>query len=135
MKFLSILIALTSLIALAASQDVSGSTGASCSGTSITLSKIDAAAELALDHLNAGTQVGSNDYPHQFNNREGFKFNAGCSAPYYEFPVLSSGPYSGGSPGADRVVIGSWDGTNAVFCDAITHTGASGNNFLQCTNT
>ncbi|KAH0610439.1 uncharacterized protein H6S33_011966 [Morchella sextelata] len=115
MKFLSALIALT-LAASAIAQDVSGSTGASCSGTSFTVSKIDAAGELALDHLNAGTQVGSNNYPHQFNNREGFKFNAGCNAPFYEFPVLKNGLYSGGSPGADRVVIGSWDGTNAVFC-------------------
>lgn len=85
-------------------------------GYTISSANIDAAAERALDYLNAGTQVGSNDYPHQFNNREGFTFNSGCRAPYYEFPVVKGGLYSGGDPGCDRVIIGTWDGTNARFC-------------------
>lgn len=85
-------------------------------GFIISSTNIDAAAERALDHLNAGTQVGSNDYPHLFNNREGFTFNTGCRAPYYEFPVVRGGVYTGGDPGCDRVVIGTWDGTNARFC-------------------
>lgn len=41
--------------------------------------------------------------------------------------------YDGGSPGADRVVIGSYDGTNANFCGVITHDGASSTNgFVGC---
>ncbi|KAI2785089.1 fusion protein containing ompA-signal peptide/RNase T1 [Daldinia loculata] len=72
--------------------------------------------------------TGSNDYPHQYNNREGFDFPG--QAPYYEFPILSSfDPYDGGSPGADRVVFN--EGGN--YQGAITHTGASGNNFVECT--
>ncbi|RPB03333.1 extracellular guanyl-specific ribonuclease Fl1, partial [Choiromyces venosus 120613-1] len=99
-----------------------------------TSAQVSAAANAALDHLNAGTQVGSNDYPHQYNNLEDFAFNSGCRAPYYEFPIFRAYVYTGGSPGADRVVIGSWDGTNAAFCDGITHYGATGNAFLQCSN-
>lgn len=75
-----------------------------------------------------GTTVGSDEYPHQYEDYEGFTFpDAG---PYYEFPILSDEEvYTGGSPGADRVVFtgsGTYEGV-------ITHTGASGNDFLQCT--
>ncbi|KAF3018822.1 hypothetical protein G7054_g9615 [Neopestalotiopsis clavispora] len=69
-----------------------------------------------------------NDYPHQYNNYEGFSFPT--SAPWYEFPILSSyAVYTGGSPGADRVIF---DG-KGNFDALITHTGASGNNFVACT--
>lgn len=85
-------------------------------GFNIALANIDAAAKRTLNHLNAGTQVGTNNYPHQFNNREGFTFNSGCYAPYYEFPVVPDGVYTGGDPGCDRVVVGTWDGVNAWFC-------------------
>ena len=75
-----------------------------------------------------GETVGSNDYPHTFNNREGFDFAVG--GPYQEFPILSSfDPYTGGSPGADRVVFNE----NGQYAGAITHNGASGNNFVECT--
>ena len=68
------------------------------------------------------------DYPHTYNNYEGFDFPV--SGPYQEYPVLSSfKAYSGGSPGADRVIFN----TNGDFAGAITHTGASGNNFVACT--
>ncbi|KAG4223676.1 hypothetical protein PC116_g27859 [Phytophthora cactorum] len=89
---------------------------------------IDEAVEQGYSLHEAGKTVGSNDYPHQFNNREGFDFPG--QAPYYEFPILNSfDPYDGGSPGADRVVFneaGDYQG-------AITHTGAGGNNFVECT--
>ncbi|KAK5631752.1 hypothetical protein RRF57_007466 [Xylaria bambusicola] len=72
--------------------------------------------------------IGSNDYPHQYNNYEGFDFPD--KGPWYEFPILSSGSaYTGGQPGADRVVFN----YAGEFQDAITHTGASGNNFVGCT--
>ena len=46
--------------------------------------------------------------------------------------MLSDGEiYDGGEPGADRVVITS-DGTIA---GEITHTGASGNDFVACSGT
>jgi len=74
-----------------------------------------------------GQTVGSGKYPHQYNDYEGFNFPS--AGPYYEFPILNSyKPYTGGSPGADRVIFtgsGAYEGV-------ITHTGASGNDFLQC---
>jgi hypothetical protein len=70
---------------------------------------------------------GDNNYPHKYNNYEGFDFPDG--GPWYEFPVLSSSEaYTGGSPGADRVVFNA----DGKFQDAITHTDASGNNFIEC---
>ncbi|KAI1847911.1 hypothetical protein JX265_001917 [Neoarthrinium moseri] len=68
-----------------------------------------------------------NNYPHQYNNYEGFSFPT--KAPWYEFPILSSYKvYTGGSPGADRVIFDSKGALDAL----ITHTGASGNNFVAC---
>ncbi|KAH6641274.1 Ribonuclease/ribotoxin [Chaetomium tenue] len=68
-----------------------------------------------------------NNYPHRYNNYEGFDFPT--PGPWYEFPIMAShSVYNGGSPGADRVVF---DG-NGNFDLLITHTGASGNNFLAC---
>lgn len=69
------------------------------------------------------------------------------AGPYQEFPIMANGAiYSGGmaflevemtrhvltpiagSPGPDRVVIN----TSCRQAGAITHTGASGNNFVIC---
>lgn len=59
-------------------------------------------------------------------------FNFAVSGPYQEFPILQNGNvYTGGSPGADRVVFN----TNGAYAGAITHTGASGNNFVGCSGT
>ena len=44
--------------------------------------------------------------PHAYNDYEHFTFSH-AQKPYLEFPIEKSGAYSGGSPGADRVVIGS----------------------------
>ncbi|KAF8425247.1 Ribonuclease/ribotoxin [Tirmania nivea] len=101
---------------LSVAQSVAGITGASCNDYAISSSAIRSAALTAVRHLNAGTTVGRNNYPHRYNNFEGFTFNAGCIGPYYEFPVFRDHVYTGGSPGLDRVVVGSWDGTDAVYC-------------------
>ncbi|KAK1762725.1 Ribonuclease/ribotoxin [Phialemonium atrogriseum] len=67
------------------------------------------------------------DYPHQYNDYEGFDFPT--SAPWYEFPILSSYKvFTSGSPGADRVVFDS----KGKFDALITHNGATGNNFVAC---
>lgn len=66
-------------------------------------------------------------YPHQYNDYEGFSFPT--SAPWYEFPILSSYEvYTGGSPGADRVIFDK----SGTFDSLITHTGASGDDFVAC---
>ena len=138
--------ALFAVLSTAQSQSVTGITGTDCNGTYppppycientwggtklniqvsnkfvqsdfvVSSSAINGAALAALRHLNAGTTVGRNNYPHRFNNREGFTFNDGCSPPYYEFPVFRDHVYTGGSPGLDRVVLGSWSGSDAMFC-------------------
>ncbi|KAI0455676.1 guanine specific ribonuclease N1 [Xylaria acuta] len=99
-----------------------------CGTVCYTQSDIDDAVAQGYGYYEDSETVGSNDYPHQYNNYEGFDFpDAG---PWYEFPILSSNePYTGGSPGTDRVVFNA-DGN---FQDAITHTGASGNDFVGCT--
>lgn len=103
-------------------------------GTTYSQTNIDDAATAALSYYAQGTTVGSDSYPHQYEDYEGFSFS--CSAPYLEFPILTSGTYSGGSPGAGRVVIGSIssDDSSAQYCAVITHDGQSGNGFGECTD-
>ncbi|KAK3403445.1 Ribonuclease/ribotoxin [Sordaria brevicollis] len=98
-----------------------------CGTVCYTSSAVTAALNKGYNYYKAGTQVGSNKYPHQYNNYEGFNFPT--AKPWYEFPILSSGAvYTGGSPGADRVIFDSKGNLDAL----ITHTGASGNNFVAC---
>ncbi|KAK8015836.1 extracellular guanyl-specific ribonuclease RntA [Apiospora marii] len=69
----------------------------------------------------------SSKYPHQYKNFENFNFPS--SAPWYEFPILSSAKiYTGGAPGADRVIFDSKGKLDSL----ITHSGAKGNNFVSC---
>ncbi|OJJ33308.1 hypothetical protein ASPWEDRAFT_115767, partial [Aspergillus wentii DTO 134E9] len=99
-----------------------------CGSTCYSSSAANSAKEGGYELYSEGETAGSNDYPHEYHDYEGFDFPV--SGTYYEFPILSSGKvYSGGSPGADRVVFNS-DGELAGL---ITHNGASGNNFVQCT--
>jgi hypothetical protein len=100
-----------------------------CGSTCYWQSDIDAAVDKGYSLYQSGQILGSDKYPHQYEDYEGFSFPV--SAPYYEFPILSDYEvYSGGSPGADRVVFNS-DGDLAGL---ITHTGASGDDFLECTS-
>ncbi|KAJ5701130.1 hypothetical protein N7488_008678 [Penicillium malachiteum] len=83
--------------------------------------------------LNAGYSLESSgeeddSYPHVYHDYEGFDFPV--SGTYYEFPILSSGDvYDGGSPGADRVIFNG----DGELAGVITHTGASGDDFVECT--
>ncbi|KAI1375850.1 hypothetical protein F4677DRAFT_102775 [Hypoxylon crocopeplum] len=100
---------------------------ATCGSVCYWQEDIDEAVKQGYGLYQSGDTVGSNDYPHEYEDREGFDFPG--AAPYYEFPILSSfDPYDGGSPGADRVVFNS----AGDYQGAITHTGASGNNFVAC---
>ena len=98
-----------------------------CGSTCYSSSAVNSAQQAGFKDYQSGNQVGSDDYPHTYRDEEGFKFNV--SSPYYEFPILSSGDvYSGGSPGADRVVFNQ----NNQLAGVITHTGASGDDFVSC---
>ncbi|KAE8153576.1 amino acid permease-domain-containing protein [Aspergillus avenaceus] len=98
-----------------------------CGSNCYTSSAVSAAQSAGYELHSSGETVGSNSYPHKYNNYEGFDFPV--SGTYYEWPILSSGSiYDGGSPGADRVVFNK----NNKLAGLITHTGASGNNFVAC---
>jgi hypothetical protein len=73
--------------------------------------------------------VQSNPFP----DYEKFSFQH-AKKPYLEFPILESGAYNdNGSPGADRVVIGSiaTDYNSAVFYAVIPHDGSTKNWFTE----
>lgn len=90
-----------------------------------TSSAVNNALNAGFDLYSAGSS--ENSYPHKYNNYEGFDFPV--DGTYYEFPILKSGKtYTGGSPGADRVIFND----NEELAGVITHTGASGNNFVSC---
>ncbi|KAB8237096.1 Ribonuclease/ribotoxin [Aspergillus alliaceus] len=99
-----------------------------CGSNTYASSDVTAAQEAGYKLHQSGETVGKNKYPHKYNNYEGFDFPVDPT--YYEWPILSSGNvYSGGSPGADRVVFNEKD----ELAGLITHSGASGNNFVACT--
>ncbi|GJN73411.1 ribonuclease/ribotoxin [Purpureocillium lilacinum] len=122
-----------SLIALvsAAPADLAARAATTCGSTSYSAGAVDAASSAACTYVQNGGTAGSSTYPHRYNNYEGFEFK-GLSGPFYEFPILKSGKvYGGGSPGPDRVVITQ----SCQQAGQITHTGASGNNFVGCSGT
>jgi len=100
-----------------------------CGSNYYTATQVNSAAQEACSYYNSGTTAGSSTYPHTYHNYEGFSFPV--SGTYLEFPLLESGVYTGGSPGADRVIIN----TSCELAGEITHTGASGNDFVGCTGT
>lgn len=97
-----------------------------CGNTCYSQSDIDAAVQQGFSDFQSGNEP--DKYPHQYKDYEGFSFPD--AAPFYEFPILASEmPFTGGKPGADRVIFDS----NGNFEGVITHNGASGNDFVQCT--
>jgi len=99
-----------------------------CGSNVYTAAQVSAASQKAYSYYQSGSAPGS--YPHTYHNYEGFTFPV--AGPYQEFPILASHElYTGGSPGADRVIIN----TSGQQAGAITHTGASGDNFVGCSGT
>ncbi|KAI1257451.1 hypothetical protein MGN70_000491 [Eutypa lata] len=133
MQFSSLLLPLAALLvssvsgAPAAVAVIEERAATTCGSTSYTANQVNQAAQKACTYYNSGSAPGG--YPHTYNNYEGFTFTV--LGPYLEFPMLTSGVYTGGSPGADRVIIN----TSCKLGGAITHTGASGNNFVGCSGT
>lgn len=74
-----------------------------CSLTqSYSASQVSAAVSQGCDYFQAGNQVGSNNYPHRYNNYEGFDFRS--SGPWQEFPITRSGVYTGGKSLTNRTL-------------------------------
>ncbi|KAI9741308.1 MAG: hypothetical protein M1834_003025 [Cirrosporium novae-zelandiae] len=108
--------------------------GCNCDGTDYTRTDINNAATKALSLASEGKTLGKDKYPHAYNDYEHFSFTH-AKKPYLEFPIERNGKvYDGGSPGADRVVIGSIaeDYGSAVYCAVITHDGQKKNGFAEC---
>ncbi|TFY78334.1 hypothetical protein EWM64_g5679 [Hericium alpestre] len=122
MKFFAVL----SLVAVfvgahAASLSSRRSGGCSCAGRSYSSSNI-------ADAIDRAEGKGGGDYPHQYHDYEGFSFPS-CKGEFFEYPIERSGVYTGGSPGADRVIYDKDDD----FCACLTHTGASSEDgFVEC---
>jgi hypothetical protein len=88
-------------------------------GYAFTAAQVSAAAQASLSHVLAGTTVGTNQYPHVLDNREGFTYPAGCTVTRYEFPIFRDKIYTGGDPSVDRVIIGHVSGSSAYACGTL----------------
>ncbi|KAM3523834.1 hypothetical protein NHJ13051_004882 [Beauveria bassiana] len=128
MQFTALFLSLIA-VASAAPAELVGRAATTCGTVYYTANQVNAASQAACNYVENGGTAGSSTYPHKYNNYEGFNFPV--SGPYYEFPIKSGGVYTGGSPGADRVIINA----GCAQAGAITHTGASGNNFVGCSGT
>ena len=96
-----------------------------CGSNCYSSSAVSAAQQAGYSLYSEGEEASS--YPHVYHDYEGFSFPV--SGTYYEFPILSDGEiYDGGSPGADRVIFNE----NDELAGVITHTGASGDDFVSC---
>ncbi|KAH7869419.1 Ribonuclease/ribotoxin [Lentinula edodes] len=108
--------------------------GCNCDGTAYTEADINAAGAKALQLASEKKTLGEDKYPHVYNDYERFNF-VHAMKPYLEFPIeRNAKTYNGGSPGADRLVIGSIaeDFSSAVYCAVITHDGEKKNGFAEC---
>jgi hypothetical protein len=105
MKFLSSLLLLLAPVALALPTSVvteapveeaieARQCYVQCGSTCYTSSQVSAARSAGLNYYRQGTKAGSSTYPHTYNNYEGFDFLV--SGPYQEFPLRTSGAYTGG---------------------------------------
>ena len=68
-------------------------TSVTCGRNKYSKKQVDEATAEGCRLHDAGQQIGSNRYPHRFNNRENLVFAA--SGPYQEFPILTNGNYTG----------------------------------------
>ena len=106
MKFLSILALIapvafalpTSVITEAPVEDAAlearQSCYVKCGSTCYTSAQVSSARNAAYNYVKQGSTAGGSTYPHKYNNYEGFDFLV--SGTYYEFPLKTSGVYTGG---------------------------------------
>ena len=74
-----------------------------CGSTCYTSAQVTAARNSGYNYYRQGSQAGSSTYPHTYNNYEGFDFLV--SGPYQEFPLRTSGAYTGGTLDLSREVV------------------------------
>lgn len=98
-----------SLAAAAAAQDSSNVTEITCGSTEYSARQVEEAVTEGCRLYAEDKTVGSNKYPHTFNNREDLTFSA--EGPYQEFPIVKSGKFGkratgrkkGGSGGSSKL--------------------------------
>lgn len=74
--------------------DARATSGVTCGTVPYSASAVASASDRACKYYKDRNSV--NDYPHTFNNREGFVF--ATSGPYIEFPIMKTGVlYNGGA--------------------------------------
>lgn len=107
MKFISSLLLLLTPVALALPTSVVTEVEApveaeidtracyvTCGSVCYTSAQVSAARTKGYSYYQSGSEAGSSTYPHTYNNYEGFTFLV--SGPYQEFPLKTSGAYTGG---------------------------------------
>ncbi|KIJ65008.1 hypothetical protein HYDPIDRAFT_131178 [Hydnomerulius pinastri MD-312] len=78
--------------------------------------------------INQAEGSGGGKYPHQYHDYEKFSFPS-CQGNFYEYPLEEGKVYTGGSPGADRVIYDE----KHNFCACLTHHGSSQRDgFVEC---
>lgn len=89
--------AFLSLVALvsAAPAELQRRGEATCGSVHYSSGQVTDASEAACKYVKNGGTAGGSSYPHQYKNYEDFEFK-GLSGPFYEFPIKSSGVYTGG---------------------------------------
>lgn len=98
MKFTLGLLSLVAAVS-AAPAALEARAAATCGSVYYSATQVNQASQAACSYVNSGDTAGSSTYPHQYNNYEGFEFH-GYDGPFYEFPILSSGLYTGGMSSA-----------------------------------
>lgn len=68
--------------------------GVTCGNNNYSSNQVQAAVDRGCSLFASGSTVGSNNYPHRFNNREQLPFP--IDGPYQEFPILNNKVYTGG---------------------------------------
>jgi hypothetical protein len=71
------------------------SNSTACGKNDYTTKQITAAVSAGCQYWQDKKTVGSDKYPHKYNDYEGFDFG-GVDGPYLEFPILEKGVYSKG---------------------------------------
>lgn len=94
MHFVSAFVSLAALVS-AAPAELQRRADATCGSVYYSASQVNQASQAACNYVRDGDTAGGSTYPHRYNNYEDFEFN-GLSGPFYEFPIKSSGIYSGG---------------------------------------
>ena len=82
-----------SLAAAASAQHSSNISEVTCGQTTYPAEQVELAWAEGCRLYEAGRTVGSNHYPHRFNNRESLSFSA--EGPYQEFPLIKGGTFGG----------------------------------------